>query len=140
MVDEYAVPVMSSVRLLVTRHVPWAAVVLVLLGSAACNRGDGVDVTVLRGTVRTVNETHAAIDFAGKRVAGPRLHHIDVDGGWIVAGARWFDGRSWHDNGTAPCLERPLPQPIELGVVEAAEGHDAPGGGVVVWLKCLTRS
>jgi hypothetical protein len=122
------------------RQISLAAAVLGLLSLAACDGGDGVKVSVLRGNVRTVNETHGAIDFVGKRVAGPRLHHIDVDGGWIVAGGRWFDGRSWHDNGTAVCLERPLPQPIELGVVEAAEGHDAPGGGVVVWLKCLTRS
>ena len=32
------------------------------------------------------------------------------------------------------------PQPIELGVVEAGPHGDAPGRGVVVWLKCLAAA
>ena len=60
-----------------------------------------------------------AIGFAGcssdegQPVTGPRFDFIDA------------------------CLEKPAPQPIEMGVVEAASHDDAPGRGVVVWLKCL---
>ena len=128
-------PLRRSMRILVT-----ATSRALLLVLAACDRSDARDVTVLRGNAKTVNDTRTAIGFDGRHVTGPRLDHIDVDGGWIVAGASWFDGRSWHDNGTPTCLDHPLPQPIELGVVEAASGHDAPGRGVVVWLKYLSRS
>jgi hypothetical protein len=62
-----------------------------------------VEVTVLRGTVNTVNLTGTAIGFRGKRVGGPRLRMVDVDGGWVVAGATWFDRQGWHDHGTPPC-------------------------------------
>ena len=98
------------------------------------------EVTALRGKAVTMNETGTAIGFDGKRVAGPRLRIADVDGSWIVAGANWFDGRSWHDNETPACLRSGmLPQPVELGVVEAAPRDDAPGRAVVVWLKCFGR-
>ena len=98
------------------------------------------DVTVLRGTADTVNATGTVIGFEGKRVAGPRLRIADVDGSWVVAGASWSDGRSWHDNGTPTCLrDRVLPQPVELGVVEAEAYGDTPGRAVVVWLSCLRR-
>lgn len=112
---------------------------VVALGFAGCGSGGGRTVTVLRGKA-TSDDARTAIGFDGRRVAGPRLHDVDEDGPWVVAGASWFDGSSWHDQGTPACLERPQPQPIELGVVEAAPGHDAPGRGVVVWLKCLTRT
>ena len=114
-----------------------AGAAVAAIGSAGCNSGHGVPVTVLRGKTTAVNEPRAAIFFDGKRVEGPRLQIVDEDGGWIVAGASWFADNSWHDSGVAPCLEKPAPQPIELGVVEAAERDDAPGRGVVVWLKCL---
>ncbi len=116
------------------------AAALAALGLVACGSDSGPEVTVLKGEARTVNGSRTTIDFQGDRVDGPRLRDIDVDGGWIIAGARWFDTRSWHDEGFPTCLERPLPQPIELGVLEADARDDAPGGGVVVWLKCLTRS
>jgi hypothetical protein len=51
------------------------------------------------------------------------------------AGAEWWDGKSWHDDGSAPCLDNG--NPIELGIIEAAQYKDAPGRGVVVWLRCL---
>ena len=111
--------------------------VAVAIGFAGCNSGEGQPVTVMRGKTTAVNDVRTAIFFEGKRVTGPRFDFIDVDGGWIVAGANWSDGRSWHDSGIAPCLEKPAPQPIEMGVVEAASHDDAPGRGVVVWLKCL---
>jgi hypothetical protein len=114
-----------------------AVAVLAGFGVTGCNSGDGQPVTVLRGKTTAVNEPRTAIVFDGKRVEGPRLQISDEDGGWIVAGASWFAGNSWHDSGVAPCLEKPAPQPIELGVLEAAERDGAPGRGVVVWLKCL---
>jgi hypothetical protein len=113
------------------------AAAMVVMGVAGCSSEEGRPVTVLRGKTTAVNDTRAAIFFEGERVAGPRFDFIDVDGGWIVAGASWSDGRSWHDSGTAPCIEKPAPQSIEIGVVEAANYEDAPGRGVVVWLKCL---
>jgi hypothetical protein len=61
---------------------------------------------VLRGTVSKVNITGTAIGFRGKRVGGPRLRMVDVDGGWVVVGASWFDGRTWHDHETPTCLPR----------------------------------
>lgn len=63
----------------------------------------------------------------------------DVDGPWMVAGANWFDGRSWHDHERPTCLagSGALAQLVELGVIEAAPRDDAPGRAVVVWLKCL---
>ena len=115
-----------------------AAIAALLL--AGCVGGTSHEVTVLRGDTTAVNETRTAIFFDGRRVAGPRLAAIDEDGGWIVAGASWFDGRSWHDHGTPTCLEEPQPQEIELGVLEAAASDDAPGRGVVVWLRCLSRT
>lgn len=109
------------------------------IGLAACNSGEGQPVTVLRGKTTAVNDDRTAIFFEGKRVDGPRFDFIDVDGGWRVAGADWYgDNNSWHSNGTAPCLDKPAPQPIEMGVIEAAAHEDGGGGrGVVVWLKCL---
>jgi hypothetical protein len=116
-----------------------AAAILVVIGFAGCNSGEGQAVTVLRGKTTAVNDVRTAIFFEGKRVVGPRFDFIDVDGGWRVAGADWYgDDNSWHSNGTAPCLEKPAPQSIEMGVIEAAPHEDGGGGrGVVVWLKCL---
>lgn len=113
--------------------------VAVAIGFAGCNSGEGQPVTVLRGKTTAVNDVRTAIFFEGKRVEGPRFDFIDVDGGWRVAGADWYgDNNSWHSSGIAPCLEKPAPQPIEMGVVEAAAHEDGGGGrGVVVWLKCL---
>ena len=93
------------------------------------------EVTVLAGTANIVNGARSAIGFHGKRIAGPRLRIGDVDGSWVVAGAAWFDGRAWHDNGTPTCLHD-APAAVELGVVEAAPAGDAPGRAVVVWLRC----
>jgi hypothetical protein len=102
--------------------------------------GGGHDVTVLRGTVDTVNATAATIGFRGERVAGPPLRVADVDGGWAVAGASWSDGQAWHDHGTATCLrDDAAPPPVELGVIEVAPYGHAPGRAVVVWLKCLSH-
>ena len=117
------------------------AVSVVVIGGWTSRSGTHPgEVTVLRGTADIVNDTGTATGFEGKRVAGPRLRIADVDGSWVVAGASWFDGRTWHDNGTPTCLRREaLPQPVESGVVEAAPYGDAPGRAVVVWLKCLSR-
>jgi hypothetical protein len=117
-----------------------AAVVALAVLLAGCGGGGGHAVTVLRGTAGA-NDTGTAIGFDGRRVAGPRLRLVDEDGGWIVAGASWSDGRSWHDQGTPTCLGGGAQRrPIELGVLEARPHGDAPGRGVVVWLKCLDRS
>lgn len=114
------------------------AAAVVAIGIAGCNSGEGQAVTVLRGKTTGVNDVRTSIFFEGKRVTGPRFDFIDVDGGWVVAGAEWYgDNNSWHQQGIAPCLEKPAPQPIEMGVIEAASYEDAPGKGVVVWLKCL---
>ena len=120
------------------RHVVVAAVAAAL-GLAGCSSGgEGQPVTVLRGKTTAVNDVRTAIFFEGKRVDGPRFDFIDGDGGWRVAGADWYGDNSWHSNGTAPCLDKPAPQPIEMGVIEAAAHEDGGGGrGVVVWLKCL---
>jgi hypothetical protein len=132
---------------LVSRRRPVAragatAAVVVGLALLLVGRGrdGGHEVTVLRGTATGVNDTRTAIWFDGRRTAGPRLGKIDEDGGWIVAGATWYDGRSWHDQGTPTCLDGGAQAPaIELGVLEARSRKDAPGRGVVVWLKCLDR-
>ena len=114
------------------------AAIAVAIGFSGCNSGKGQPVTVLRGKTTAVNDVRTAIFFEGKRVAGPRFDFIDVEGGWRVAGADWYDGRSWHHSGTAPCLEKPAPQQIEMGVIEASASEDGGAGrGVVVWLKCL---
>lgn len=115
------------------------AVSVVVIGGWTARRGGPSEVTVLRGNGVTVNATGTAIGFDGKRVAGPRLRIAEVDGPWIVAGADWSDGRSWHDNETPTCLSAGgrLPRPVELGVVEAGPYEGAPGRAVVVWLKCF---
>jgi len=64
-----------------------AVSVVVIGGWTGRTAGHPAEVTVLRGTVNTVNLTGTAIAFRGKRVAGPRLRMVDVDGGWTVAGA-----------------------------------------------------
>jgi hypothetical protein len=98
----------------------------------------GGQVSVLRGTVDTVNETGTAVGFRGEWVAGPRLRVAGVDGSWVVAGASWWDGQAWHEHRTPTCLgDVAVPAPVELGVIEAAPSGDAPGRAVVVWLKCL---
>ena len=112
--------------------------VVVMSGFGGCDSAKGQPVTVLRGKTITVNDQRTAIDFEGKRVSGPKFDFIDVEGGWRVAGADWYDGKSWQHDGTAPCLEKPAPQQIEMGVIEAAASEDGGAGrGVVVWLKCL---
>ena len=114
------------------------AAAVVAIGLAGCSSGKGQPVTVLRGKMTVVNDQRTAIFFEGERVTGPKFDFIDVDDGFRVAGADWYDGKSWHHDGTAPCLEKPMPQPIELGVIEAAASEDGGAGrGVVVWLKCL---
>jgi hypothetical protein len=112
-----------------------AAGVMAAIVMAGCQSGEGQAVTVLRGKSTGTNDARTAISVEGKRVAGPGFDFIDVDGPWIVAGADWCYGKSWHDSGSAPCLDNG--KPIELGVIEAAKYKDAPGRGVVVWLKCL---
>src|ERR1051325_3296957 len=108
---------------------------MMVIGLGACSP-DGYPVTVLRGKSTGTNETRTGISLKeGKRVAGPKFSFLDVDGPWIVAGASWTDGRSWHDNGYPPCLD--AGEQLELGVLEAARSDDAPGRGVVVWIKCL---
>jgi len=98
----------------------------------------GGQVTVLRGTVDTVNATATVVGFRGERVAGPRLRIAGADGSWAVSGASWSDGQAWQDRGTPPCLgDGAAPQPVELGVIEAAPYGAAPGRAVVVWLQCL---
>ena len=134
-----AAPVARRVVLAVT-----IAVSVFVLGGWSNRSGDGSrggEVTVLRGTVGSVNASRTAIGFDGRRVAGPRLRTVDESGGWVVAGASWSDGHTWHDTDIPTCL-RPGsdPQPIELGVVEAGPHGDAPGRGVVVWLKCLAAA
>lgn len=114
------------------------AVSVVVIGGWTGRRGHPSEVTVLRGTATTVNAPGTAIGFEGQRVGGPQLRIGDVDGSWIVAGATWFDGRTWHDNDTPTCLsDGGLPQPVDFGVVEAAPHDDAPGRAMVVWLKCF---
>ena len=111
-----------------------AVAALAAFGLAGCSP-KGYPVTVLRGKSTGPNAEKTAISFNGKRVGGPKFDFIDVDGPWVVAGALWWDGTSWHDSGDAPCLDDG--RSIELGVVEAAAYKDAPGRGAVVWLKCL---
>lgn len=112
------------------------ATAVAAIGLAGCDSSEGQPVTVLRGKSTGTNQTRTGISLQeGKRVAGPSFDFIDVDGPWIVAGASWWDGRSWHDDESPPCLDNG--EPIELGVIEAASYEDAPGRGVVVWLKCL---
>jgi hypothetical protein len=129
--------VVGAVGRRVVLAVAVAVSVVVIGGWTGRAGGHPAEMTVLRGTVNTVNITGTAIGFDGKRVGGPRLRMVDVDGGWTVAGATWFDGRAWHDHDTPTCLRDGLPQPVGLGVVEAAASDDAPGRAVVVWLKCL---
>ena len=81
-----------------------AVSVMVIGGWTGRTGGHRAEVTVLRGTVNTVNITGTAIGFRGKRVGGPRLRMVDVDGGWVIAGASWFDGLAWHNHGTPTCL------------------------------------
>lgn len=113
------------------------AAAAVVVGVGGCSSEEGQPVTVLRGKTTLVNPDGVNIFFEGKRVAGPRFDFIDEEGGWNVGAADWYDGKSWHDSGKAPCIEKPAPQPIEMGVIEAATYENAPGRGVVVWLKCL---
>lgn len=108
---------------------------MVAISVAGCDSTEGQPVTVLRGTSTGTNDDRTGISLKdGKRVAGPAFEFIDVEGPWIVAGASWSDGKSWHDSGTAPCLDNG--EELELGVIEAAPYEDAPGRGVVVWLEC----
>lgn len=109
--------------------------VVAAIAMAGCQSSEGQPVTVLRGKSTGANDARTAMSFKGKRVDGPRFDFLDVDGPWIVAGASWWDGKSWHDNESAPCLDNG--KPIELGIIEAAQYKDAGGRGVVVWLKCL---
>jgi hypothetical protein len=112
-----------------------SAAAMVALGLAGCSP-HGYPATVLRGKSTGSNAERTAISLKdGKRVGGPKFSFLDVDGPWVVAGARWYDGKSWHDAGNPPCLDNG--DPIELGVVEVAESHDAGGWGVVAWVKCL---
>lgn len=110
---------------------------MVAMSFVDCTSSEGQPVTVLRGKTSLVNPDGETIFFEGKLVAGPRFDFIDEEGGWNVGSADWSDAYSWHDSGTAPCIEKPAPQPIEMGVIEAATYKNAPGRGVVVWLKCL---
>jgi hypothetical protein len=96
---------------------------------------------VLRGSVEAVGNGPTAVRFHGRRVAGPTLRNAGVDGRWVIAGADWSDGTTWHDTGSPRCLAPgQLPQPVDMGVVEAARHGDAPGRAVVVWVRCLRRS
>ena len=116
------------------RLVPVVAMVLMVIGLGACSP-DGYPATVLRGKSTGTNAERTGISLKdGKRVAGPKFSFLDVDGPWVVAGARWFDGKSWHDAGGPPCLDNG--DQIELGVVEVAEHDGAGGWGVVAWVKC----
>jgi len=113
-----------------------AVAAIAALGFAGCNSGEGQPVTVVRGRSTGANLDRTALSLEeGRRVAGPKFGFLDADGPWIVAGASWSDGKSWHDSGNAPCLDNG--EAIELGVIEAEHYKDAPGRGVVVWLKCL---
>jgi len=106
------------------------------LGLAGCSSREGQPVTVLRGKSTGTNADRTGISLTeGKRVAGRKFSFLDADGPWVVAGARWSDGRSWHDSGGAPCLDSG--RPLELGVVEVPEYRDTGGWGVVAWVKCL---
>jgi hypothetical protein len=61
------------------------AVLVVLAG--ACSGGEeepGVKVTVLRGEATNVTPNQNALSFVGKKVAGPKLEKISVNGSWIV--------------------------------------------------------
>jgi hypothetical protein len=113
-----------------------AVAAMAALGVAGCTSKEGQPVTVLRGKSTGTDAEKRGLSLKeGKRVAGPKFDFLDVDGPWVIAGAEWSDGRSWHDSGSAPCLDNG--KPIELGVIEAAKYEDAGGRGVVVWLKCL---
>ena len=113
------------------------AAAVAAIGLVGCSSREGQPVTVLRGKTTLVNPDGVNIFFEGKRVAGPKFDFIDEEGGWNVGGAQWSDGNTWHDSGKAPCIGKPAPQPIEMGVIETATYKDAPGVGVVAWLKCL---
>lgn len=118
-----------------SRHI-LAVAVAAAIGLVGCNSSEGQPVTVLRGKSTGTNATRTGISLKdAKRVAGPRFDFVDAEGPWVIAGASWWDGKSWHDDETPPCLDNGAP--LELGVVEAAEHDRAPGRGVVVWLKCL---
>jgi len=113
-----------------------AASVVVIGGWTARSASHPAPVTVLRGTADIVDDSGTNIGFHGRKVSGPALHVGAVYGSWDVAGASWFDGRTWHDSGIPACLGGGPAQPVELGVVEAAPNGDAPGRAVVVWLRC----
>jgi hypothetical protein len=115
-----------------------SAAAMVALGLAGCSP-HGYPATVLQGKSTGTNDTRTGISLEdGKRVGGPKFSFLDVDGPWVVGGARWYDGKTWHDGGNPPgppCLD--AGERIELGVVEVAATHDAGGWGVVAWVKCL---
>jgi hypothetical protein len=116
------------------------AAVLALALAGACSSGEkpGVKVTVLRGEATNVTPNQNALSFVGKKVEGPKLEKISVNGSWVVTGASWFDGRAWHDSDPPACLAPgSRRQQVEMGVVQAESYKDAPGRAVVVWLKCL---
>jgi hypothetical protein len=115
-----------------------AAGVVALLAGCSGDEKPGVDVTVLRGEATTVTPNQNAMSFTGKKVAGPALKKLPVDGSYVVTGASWFDGHTWHDTDPPACLAPgSRRQKVELGIVQVKAYKDAPGHPVVVWLKCL---
>jgi hypothetical protein len=117
-----------------------AAVPVVVALFAGCSSGEkpGVKVTVLRGEATNVTPNQNALSFVGKKVEGPKLEKISVNGSWVVTGASWYDGRAWHDSDPPACLAPgSRRQRVEMGVIQAESYRDVPGRAVVVWLKCL---
>lgn len=93
---------------------------------------DDVVPEVQRGTVTIVDQGVEAIGF---RPDGQRSRTT----GYVVSGSKWADRQgTWHDNGHPECLTAGSHgQRIEIGMVNVRPTGHAPGGPVVVWIRCL---
>jgi hypothetical protein len=89
-------------------------------------------VTAVHGAVSSAK---ASIEFKGKGIKGTVTYPLDDPTPWQATA-----NGPWHSSGQPSCLVPGSNTPVKatLGVISVHQDGSAPGGSMIVWVKCYS--